>query len=360
MKSVSVLFFALASLCFGQPADLVAVVSRPLERMVKLPGEFAPYEHVDLHAKVSGYVDKVLVDRGSVVKEGDLLVTMNAPEMKALVAEADAKVKAIEAQMAEARARILAAQSTYDRLKQASSTPGAIAGNELVVARETVEAAKAALMAQEGARDAARASADAVRELQKYLDIRAPFSGVITERLVHPGALATAGGGGAAAPLLRLEKLSLLRLTVAVPESVIGGSLPRGQVEFQVPAFPGRSFRGAIARAARTLDPNTRTMPVEIDVPNANGLLAPGMYPEVLWPARSLGASLLVPLTSIVTTTERTFVIRSSQGKAEWVTIRRGAAAGDLVEVYGPLKPGDRILKRATDEIREGTKLPGD
>ncbi|HSB13969.1 MAG TPA: efflux RND transporter periplasmic adaptor subunit [Bryobacteraceae bacterium] len=357
MKSVSVLVFALASLCFGQPADLVAVASRPLERTVKLPGEFAPYEQVDLHAKVSGYVDKVLVDRGSVVKEGDLLVTMSAPEVKAQVAEADAKVKAIEAQMAEARARILAAQSTYDRLKQASSTPGAIAGNELVIARETVEAAKAALMAQEGARDAARASADTLRELQKYLDIRAPFSGVITERLVHPGALAAAGTG-AAAPLLRLERLSSLRLTVAVPESAVGGSLPRGQVEFQVPAFPGRSFRGTIARAARTLDPNTRTMPVEIDVQNSNGLLAPGMYPEVLWPARGLGASLLVPPASIVTTTERTFVIRSTQGKAEWVTIRRGAAAGDLVEVYGPLKPGDRILKRATDEIREGTKLP--
>ena len=187
MKSASVFLFSLAAVCSGQAPDLVAVVSRQLERTVKIPGELAPYAQVAIHAKVSGYVERILVDRGSVVKEGELLATTIAPELTAQIAEAAAKVKIMEAQMAEASARILAAQSTYDRLKQASSTPGAIAGNELVTAEQALAAAKAALAAHAAARDAARAASDTLKEQQKYLQIHAPFAGIITARLVDPG-----------------------------------------------------------------------------------------------------------------------------------------------------------------------------
>ena len=98
-------------------------------------------------------------------------------------------------------------------------------------------------------------------------------------------------------------------------------------------------------------------MAVELDVPNTQSRLAPGMYPTVMWPVRRSKPSLLVPPTSIVTTTERTFVVRIRDGIVEWVNVARGAAAGNLVEVFGPLKEGDTIAKRGTDELREGTKV---
>jgi membrane fusion protein (multidrug efflux system) len=103
------------------------------------------------------------------------------------------------------------------------------------------------------------------------------------------------------------------------------------------------------------MDEKTRSMSVEVDVSNPNSRLAPGMYPSVMWPVRSSKPSLLVPPSSIVTTTERTFVIRVRGDKAEWVNISRGAPVGDLVTVVGALQPGDTILKRASDEIREGS-----
>ena len=118
----------------AQTVETVRVISRSIERKVDLPGEFLPYESVPIHAKVAGFVDKVLVDRGSVVKAGQLLATVIAPELTARIAEAESKVKALESQQAEAEARTAAAQSTYDRMKAASATPGVIAGNELIQA----------------------------------------------------------------------------------------------------------------------------------------------------------------------------------------------------------------------------------
>jgi hypothetical protein len=108
---------------------------------------------------------------------------------------------------------------------------------------------------------------------------------------------------------------------------------------------------------AHDLDPKTRTMAVELDVKNPDLRLGAGMYPEVQWPVKRPQASLLVPPTSIVTTTERTFVIRVSNGVAQWVNVSRGARVGDLVEAFGPLKDGDTIVRRGTDEIREGSKV---
>ena len=112
-----------------------------------------------------------------------------------------------------------------------------------------------------------------------------------------------------------------------------------------------------IARPARALDMKSRTMPVELDVRNPDGLLAPGMYPSVLWPVETSRAALLVPPTSVVTTTERVFVIRDDNGHAQWVNVHKGPTVGNLIEVQGDLKPGDEVVDHATDEIRDGTAL---
>src|SRR5205085_10370222 len=154
-----------------------------------LPGEFMPYERVPIHAKIPGFVDKVLVDRGSVVKAGQLLATLVAPELTARIAEAEARVQALESQRAEAEAHTVAAQSTYERMKAASATPGVIAGNELIQAEKQVDVERAKVAAAESSIQAAQEALKAIEEIEVYLRVTAPFSGVITTRNVHPGAL---------------------------------------------------------------------------------------------------------------------------------------------------------------------------
>jgi len=343
-----------AAACLAQ-VETVAVQSDKVSRTVKLPGEFLPFQTVDLHAKVAGFVESVKVDRGSMVKRGDLLVTLTAPEMRAQILEAEAKVKTQEAHLLEQDAKIAGVVSTYERLKAASATPGAIAGNELIQAEKVVDATKATRGVMEAGIKAAQASVAAIRELESYLQVTAPFEGAITERFAHPGALAGPGTPGA---LLRLEQISRLRLVVAVPEAEVAGLVRNAKVPFTVPAYPGQTFHGTVARVGRAMDAKTRTMPVELDVVNTGGKLSPGMYPEVQWPVKTGQASLLVPPAAVVTNTARTFVVRVRNGKGEWVTVKKGKAAGDLIEVMSAdLAAGDRIVKAASDEIRDGAPI---
>jgi RND family efflux transporter MFP subunit len=348
------LLVSFAGPTWPQSGNVVAVTSKSTSRTIELPGEFLPYLTVTLHAKVPAYVDRVLVDRGTAVKQGDLLVEMSAPEMAAQIAEAESKVQAAEADRLQAEAQLAAAQSTYDRTKIAAETPGAIAGNELVLAEKQVDAAKALINSRQQARRAAASAVRALQDLQGYLKITAPFDGVVTDRMVHPGALV---GPGNDVSLLIVQQVSHLRLVVPVPEEDVSGIVGGANVPFQVPAWPERNFSGTVSRISHVLDQKTRTMNVELDVMNRDGSLAPGMYPSVKWPVRRSRPSLFVPKTSVVTTTERTFVIRSQNGQAEWVDVRTGASEGDLVEVLGNLKVSDMVVRRATDEIRDGTKL---
>ena len=339
----------------GQTLEAVPVVSRPLDRTVLLPGEFVPYLSVPIHAKVAGFVEKVEVDRGSVVTEGQLLATMMAPELNAQRAEAEAKVRAAEAQRVEFEARVVAAESTYQRLKAASATPGVIAGNELIQAEKQLDAERAKVRAAESSIQAAQSAVKAIEDIQAYLRVTAPFAGVITTRNVHPGALV--GTGVDSEAMFQLETINRLRLVVPVPEVEVGG-IPRGaRVSFTVPAYPTETFNGTVSRLARSVDAKTRSMPVELDVANPNGRLAAGMYPLVKWPVHGNQKVLMVPVTSVVTTTERVFVIRVKDGAAEWVDVKRGPTHGDLAEVVGPLAEKDLVLRRGTDEIRQGTRI---
>jgi membrane fusion protein, multidrug efflux system len=340
----------------AQAAELAAVVVRQGARTVDLPAEIAPYLSVALHARVSGYVERVLVDRGSAVREGELLVELAAPEMQAQIAEAQSRAQAAEAERLQAEAQLAAAESTYERTAEAAKTPGAVAGNDLTVAQKQVDAARALANARAKAVAAAQSAVRALDAMTAYLKISAPFDGVVTDRLVHPGALV---GPAADAPLLQIQQVSRVRVVVPVPEEDVGGIVPGARVEFTVPAFPHRVFAGTVARVAHALDQKTRTMAVEMDVANRDGALAPGMYPSVKWPVRSAQPGLCVPRSSVVTTTERAFVIRDRGGQAEWVDVKKGAVDGDLVEVTGNLKAGDRVLVHATDEIREGASIAG-
>ncbi len=346
------LFIAFAGMLAAQ-VETARVTEGGVQRKVQLTGEFLPYLSVDLTARVAGYVERMEVDRGSIVRKGQLLAVLSAPELKAQLAEAEAKVQSIESQRAEAAARLSALQSTYERLHTAAETPGAVAGNEVIVAEKQVASAKALVASLENSRNAATAAEDSTKELMSFLRIAAPFDGVITAREVHPGALV----GPAAGPLLHLEQDTRLRLVVAVPESEVAGIGYNGKVLFTVPAYPGETFSGTVARVSHTIDQKTRTMPVELDVPNPNRRLAPGMYPDIAWPSRRTKPSLLVPATAVVSTTERVFVVRLKNGRAEWVNVKKGTPAGDNIEVFGALAPGDVVVKRPTDEIRDGSPV---
>jgi len=252
------------------------------------------------------------------------------------------------------QAKADADRGTYDRLKAASATPGVVAGNEVTVAGKMADASTSQVVAGRQQVEAARQAANAIRDMEAYLRVTAPFSGVVTERLVHPGALVGPAAGGAATPMLRLVDQRRLRLIVPVPEAYKAEVARGTEIPFTVAAFPGQKWSGRIARIARAVDVTTRTMAVELDVANADGRLSPGTFCQVRWPVRRAAPSLFVPSGSVASTTDRTFVIRVRGGKAEWVDVKTGLTTGPLVEVFGELKAGDEIARRGTDELRPG------
>lgn len=372
------------------PAITVTTVeSRELSRQVRLPGELQAYQDVGLYPKVPGFVEVINVDRGSLVKQGQLLARLRAPELDTQRGEAEARVRAaqsqrveaaskvngIRAQRLEAEAKLASDEATYQRMKAASATPGVVAGNDLEIAQRAVEAGRARVQSWNENEKAAQAQAKSLEEneralreasrssqnIEDYLRITAPFDGVITERNVHQGSLVSPASSSTNPPMLRLQQISRLRLIVPIPEANISGIAPGAKISFTVPSFPGETFSGGVQRISDALDPKTRTMPVELEVANSSRRLAPGMFPEVIWPVSRARPSMFVPPSAVATTTERSFVIRVREGMTEWVDVKRGASMSDggkdMVEVFGDLSPGDQIAVRGTDELRAGTKV---
>lgn len=338
--------------------DVVKVVSQKLNMIVRLPGELTPYEVVAIYPKVTGFVKWIGVDRGSHVRSGEPIARLEAPELVAQRAEAQAKLQSAQAQLVAARAKLASDEGTYQRLKAASATPGVVAGNDLLVAEKAAEADRAQVKAYQDNGNAARQALQAVAEIEGYLQVKAPFDGVVTARDVHPGALVgPAGAPGVSVPMVRIETLQRLRLVVPVPETYAAG-IPEGTlVDFTVPAYPSQTFHAPIARISHAVDVSTRTMPVELDVSNPSGRLVPGTFSQVLWPVRRPYPTLFVPASAVATTLQRVFVIRVQKGKTEWVDVKTGATSGDRVEVFGDLREGDLVAVRGTDELRPGTAV---
>jgi RND family efflux transporter MFP subunit len=337
--------------------DVVKVVEQPLAVDLSLPGELRAYQDVAIYSKVTGFVKTITVDRGSAVRQGALLATLEAPELTSERAEAESRVQAAEAQLASAQARAAADAATFDRLKAAAATPGVVAGNDVVTAEKAADASRAQVTAAQRTVEAARQTVNAVRDIEGYLQIRAPFDGVITERHVHPGALVGPSAGAGTPPMLRVVQSDRLRLVVPVPEAYTAEITVGTRIPFAVAAYPAETLTGVLARVSRSVDVATRTMAVELDVDNATGRLAPGGFCQVRWPVRRSSPSLFVPSGSVAATTDRTFVIRVREGRTEWVDIRTGVTSGPLVEVFGALQAGDEIAARGTDELRQGTAV---
>lgn len=337
--------------------QVVRLQAEQPEKTVQLPGELKSYEVVNIYPKIVGFVKEVKVDRGSQVKKGQVLAVLDAPEVNAQLAEAQAKLQAAASQVAEAQANHESSKDTYERILATSKTVGAVSASELLRNRNQMEAGASKLAAAQSNHQAASAYHQAVAELRNYLTIKAPFDGIITERNVHPGALVDKGGEPEGKPLFRLEDNRTLRLELAVPEAYAGEIINNKELIFRVNAFPGQEFKGQLSRSAGSLQTATRTEMIEVDVDNREGLLKPGMYANVRLQMSRAAPAFYVPGSAVVSSLENTFVIRVQSDTAARVPVRKGDLVGDRVEVFGKLAEGDVILERANEEIRNGEKV---
>jgi membrane fusion protein (multidrug efflux system) len=338
--------------------ETVSVAERKLDTNASLPAQLLPYQSVDIYPRVTGFLDSIRVDVGSRVRKGEELMRLSAPELVAQRSQAEAAVRSAESQLTTAQAKFASDQGTYTHLSGAAKTPGVVAQNDVLVAEQTVAADKGMVAAAEHNVSAARDSLRSVAQMESYLTITAPFSGIVTQRNLHPGALTgpTAGQAGAQ-PIIRIVDADRLRLVIPIPEAQVG-EIKQGQlVAFTVPAYPGETFHAPIERIANDVDLSTRTMHVELDVQNPNDKLTPGSFVTVTWPVRRRTNSLFVPTTSVANDQQHTFVIRVRDGKTEWVNVQTGETVNGEIEVFGELHPGDQVVRMASDAIRSGQSV---
>jgi RND family efflux transporter MFP subunit len=311
-----------------------------------VPGELIAFQQVDLYAKVNSFVKKLYVDIGSEVRQGDLLATMEAPELQSQLASAESKMKSQEA-------IYIASKANYDRVVETSKTPGTISQND-------IDQADARQKSDYAQWDAAKAAYNEVSETLKYLEVRAPFNGVISMRNVNPGAYVGPSGKGSELPLFTLQEQKHMRLVISVPEANTGYLAEKDKVNFTVKALPSRVFTAEVRRLAGALDNHLRAERTEMDVYSNDKTLLPGMVAEVELPLPAKDSAFIVPNTAIVNGTERLFVIRETPDRqANWVDVKTGRSQGGKTEIFANgLKEGDRLVKKGTEEIRDGAVLP--
>ncbi len=307
---------------------------------MQIPGELTAWQQVDLYAKVNSFVKKLHVDIGSEVGQGQLLIQLEAPEIGAQSAAASSRIKAQEA-------IYTASDANYQRLLETSKTPGTVSQNDLDMALARKRSDYAQL-------EAVRASLREVSSINDYLQIRAPFAGVISARNVNTGAYVGSAGKGAELPMLTLQEQRRLRLSVAVPEAYAAYLKQGDEVSFRVRSMPSRVFRANVRRKAGALDPRLRSERMEMDVDNRSKELLPGMVAEILLNLSGSDSSYSIPKGALVSSAEGSYVIRVVGGKAERVAVHRGRDNGEAIEVFGEVRDGDVILAEGSEEIRNG------
>ncbi len=335
--------------------NTVGVISQRLNTTVSLPSELTPYDSVDVYPKVTGFLQTLRVDRGSRVRKGELLMRLSAPELVSQRSQGEAGVRAAESQLVTAQAKLAADEGTYLHMVAAAKTPGVLAANDVAVAGQAASADRGTVAAAQQNVSAARDALRSVGQTESYLNVYAPFDGVVTTLNVHPGALVgPASGQAGALPIVQIVNLSRLRLVVPVPEAQAGEMKEGREVAFTVPAYPGQTFHAPIRRISHDVDLKTRTMPVELDVRNTDGRLSPGSFATVQWPIERGYPTMFVPAAAVTNDQQHTFVVRIRDNKADWVTVETGQSANGQIEVFGDLQPGDQILSAGTDAIRPG------
>jgi RND family efflux transporter MFP subunit len=347
-----------------------------LSRSVKLTAEFKPFQEIDVMAKVSGYVKEIRVDVGDRVRQGELLATLEIPEMADDLARANAAVARSDAEVVRASDDIARAESahniahlSYERLAEVSKKrPGLVAQQEIddahskdLVAEAQVAAAKSNRVAAVQQVDVNKADVGRVNTMHNYTRVTAPFAGVVTKRYADTGSMIQAGTASQtqAMPVIRLSENSSLRLILPVPESVVPRIRVGQQVEVNVPSL-NRTFPGKVARFSNKVQLTTRTMDTEVDVSNPSLILIPGMYAEVNLTLDRRSGALAIPVSAVDSDTDpgagRVMLITPDQ-KVEVRKVSLGLETANLVEVLSGLREGDLVVIGSRASLQAGQQV---
>ncbi|HEY1115867.1 MAG TPA: efflux RND transporter periplasmic adaptor subunit, partial [Chitinophagaceae bacterium] len=295
-----------------------------------------------VYPKVKGFVKKIYVDRGSFVRKGQLLALLEAPEVGAQYA-------ARRSATSTTYQKLLFSRQSYHRLREAAKKNGAVATIEL-------ERAYAQYLGDSAAYAGSRSEAAVAGQMQNYLRITAPFSGVITGRYISEGAL-VGDQGVNGAPFFELAQQNTLRLVVAIPEKQAQSLAAGTRASFTVVDYPGKNFSAILSRNSRTLDLSSRSVVAEFDIPNAATQLRAGQYAKVTVQLQRAQPTLWVPASSVVQAQTGTYVLKSANNIARRVPVQVGITKDSIVEVFGSLEQGDRVLLKGSEEVKEGTKI---
>lgn len=332
-----------------------------LQHDLVLTAEFHPYQEVDVMAKVAGYVRQIRVDIGDHVRQNEVLATLEVPEIqddlaraKAGEAAAEANVATAEAAVEHAKAAAAIAKISFDRIQDvATRDRGLVPKQDVDVAQSREVEANAQLASAVSALNAAHdAKAEADSEYSRaaamvqYATITAPFNGVITKRYANTGSMIQAGISSQtqAMPVVTLAQNDLLRLILPVPVSDAGGVKNGEQVDVNVVSLH-RWLKGTVTRYANSVQFSTRTMDTEVDVPNPDGSLIPGMYAEVHLHLGARPHVLSVPLDAvdgIGTSAEQLWVVRD--GTVHLTQVTTGLQTATRIEILSSLQPGDQVI----------------
>jgi RND family efflux transporter MFP subunit len=358
----------------GPVAAVVRVEQHSLGIPLTLAGAFKPFQDVDIHAKVAGYIKTIYVDVGSHVKEGQTLAVLEVPELAAELAGADAavrrakeEIRRAQGDLTRAKSSYVAAHAMYDRLSQAAQQrPGLVAQQDVDDAQAKdlggeaqVASAQAALDAAQQALEVAQANQAQYAALSDYTKITAPFAGVVTIRYADTGSLIAAGTSSStqSEPVVRLAQISVLRLVLPIPESIAGEIRLGDAVKVYVHAL-NQDYVGKVSRFADSLNPQTRTMETEIDFQNADGRLLPGMYVEATLAQAERKQMLTVPLEAVqMNGPEGTALVVNPQNVLEERKLHLGLQGSTRIEVLSGLSEGERVVVGSRNEFRAGMKV---
>lgn len=319
------------------------VIRKSMASFITMPGEFMPFEEVELFPKVNGFVKDVWVDRGDPVKKGQVLLDLEAPEIEQQLLLAKSK-------LAESQAILSTKRLRNERLSITAKTPGSVSPFDLETAQNELLSSQASVKTEE-------ANVAAFQAMEDYMNMRAPFDGIITQRNVHPGAF-VGPNSQFKEPVLILKQVNKLRLTVLVPESYVNKIDEKADVIFIINAIPNKEFKRKISRTSKSVNNQTRSEAIEIDVTNEPEIM-PGMYAEVKLPVTASGTnSFVVPYSAIISGTERKYiVVLDGQKHAHLIDIREGITDGKITEVFGNLEDNAEVLTKPDTDIKEGDSV---
>ncbi|HEX2917139.1 MAG TPA: efflux RND transporter periplasmic adaptor subunit [Edaphobacter sp.] len=354
-------------------AAVVPVMRQPVTKTLTVAGEFIPFQEVELHAKVAGYIRKINVDIGDKVRAGQVLATLEIPELTAQVSGAEAGVRHSQEEIGLAKSQVARAEAdhnalhmAYERLKQAAAArPGMIAQQEIDDAQAKdsaseaqVAVAKATLSAQMQQVDIAKAEHLHYSSLASYSQITAPFDGIVTWRYADTGALIQAGTSNAGSmPVVKVAEVKILRLRLPVPESLAGYVREGDTADVKVQAT-GDHFTGKVVRTTGALDRTTRSLQVEVDVPNPKSTLTPGMYADVSLQIAGSPNALTIPVQALNQGSNGASVlVVDANNRVQRRQVHVGLETPDRVQLLDGVHEGERVIVGSLDSFEPGQKV---